>query len=112
MELSKTERRIAKEIIKTGILRRHHEWLNDIATLIKSPYTADTNAFDRSMEITKRARDFYKEAMRMEEFYRNSQIELAIVLLLREGYLTQDDLHVFPKDVSGLMLAKSGVLSK
>lgn len=112
MEFSKTERGIAKEIIKTGILRCHQKWQNEIAALIKSPYPDDTNAFDRSMEITKRARDFYKKAMYMEEFYRNSQIELAIVILLCEGYLTQDDLHGFPNEISKLLLAKSRLLSK
>lgn len=71
LEFSKAERKIAKEKIKIGILRRHQEWQNEIAALINSPYPDDSNAFDRSMEITKRARDFYKEAMRMEEFFIN-----------------------------------------
>lgn len=111
MEFSNAQRYIAKGIIKTGILRRHQEWQNEIATLIDSPYPDDSNTFDRNMEITKRARDFYKEAMRMEEFYNNSQIESAIVMLLRDGYLSHEELHGFSNEVSELLLAKSGSLS-
>ena len=74
-EFTKAERKIARGVIKTGILRRHQEWQNEIAALIGSPYPEDSNVFERNLEITRRARDFFKEAMRMEEFYRNSQME-------------------------------------
>lgn len=108
-ELSKTERKTIKEIVKTGILRRHQEWQNEIAAIINSPYTEGNNAFDRSMEITQRARDFHKEAMQMEEFYRNSQLDIAIVALLREGYLTKADLTELPLDRTETLLAKAGI---
>lgn len=106
-ELSKAERKIAMEVIKTGILRRHKEWQREIAAFINSPYPEGSNAFDRSMEITKRVRNFYKEAMRLEESYRNSQMVLAIVYLLRNGYLTKGDLFEFPQKLSELLLAQS-----
>lgn len=111
-EFSKSERNIAKEVIRIDILRRHQEWQNEIAALINSPYSEGSNVFDRNMEITKRARDFYKEAMRMEEFYRNSQMEFAILILLRNGYLSREDFSDFPKDVAEMMLAKAGLLNE
>lgn len=112
IEFSKAERRIAKEIIKVGILRRHQEWQDEIAALINSPYPDDINAFDRSMEITKSARDFFKEAMRMEEFYRNSEVEFALVILLRDGYLKKDDLSALPQHTADILLAKAGLLGE
>lgn len=83
-----------------------------MAALINSPYPDGRNAFDRSMEITKRARDFYKEAMRMEEFYRNSQVEFAIVILLRDNYLRKEDLSDFPPEIAEILLAKAGLLGE
>ena len=44
------------------------------------------------MEVTKRSRDYFKEAMQREDYYRNAMMEIGVVILLREGYLTPDDL--------------------
>lgn len=50
------------------------------------------NVFDRCMEVTKRSRNYYKEAMRREEYYRNTMMEMGIENLLNDGYLTEVDL--------------------
>ena len=91
MELTKQDRRVLKDIIRIGILRRCEEWLAETSALINKVYTDDENAFDRCMNVTKRSRDFFKEAMSREDYYRNTMIELGIENLLFEGYLTEAD---------------------
>lgn len=91
MELTKQDRRVLKDIIRIGILRRCEEWLAETSKLISKEYIDDENAFDRCMGVTKRSRDFFKEAMRREDYYRNTMIELGIENLFFEGYLTEAD---------------------
>ena len=92
MELTKADNRQLKDIIRRGILRRCEEWLKETSELISKEYGEDENAFDRCMEVTKRSRDYFKEAMGREDYYRNTMIELGVYVLLREGYLTFEDL--------------------
>ena len=92
MELTKADKRQLKDIIRRGILRWCEEWLKETSELISKEYGEDENAFDRCMEVTKRSRDYFKEAMGREDYYRNTMIELGVYVLLREGYLTFEDL--------------------
>lgn len=91
MELTKSERKLMTEIIRRGILRRCEEWLLETKQLIEKSYN-DENAFDRCMEVTKRSRNFFKEAMQREEYYKTSQMLTGASVLLAEGYLSEDDL--------------------
>ena len=68
MELSKEDKRQLKDIIRKGILRRCEEWLKETAALINRQYEGEENAIDRCMEVTKRSRDYYKEAVRREDY--------------------------------------------
>ena len=81
-----------KDIIQRGILRRREEWLKDTSELINKEYGDDENAFDRCMEVTKRSRDYFKEAMRREDYYRNTMMLSGAGVLLAEGYLTLEDI--------------------
>ena len=92
MELTRTDKRQLKDIIRRGILRRCEEWLRQTKELIDRPYDGEENAFDRCMEVTKRSRDYFKEAMRREDFYNNTMLLSGAGALLSEGYLTHDDL--------------------
>ena len=75
MELTKADMLQLKDIIRRGILRRREEWLKETSELISKPYDGDENAFDRCMEVTKRSRDYFKESMGREYYYRNSKME-------------------------------------
>ena len=97
-EFTKSEKRQIKDIIQTGILRRHAEWLQEVKTLIEKQYNGE-NEFDRSMEVTQRSRDFYKEAMSLENYYRNTQMFLGMVYLMADGYLCETDLEILPDDI-------------
>lgn len=92
MELTKADKRQLKEIIRRGILRRCEEWLKETSDLINKEYGEDENAFDRCMEVTKRSRDYFKEAMRREDYYRNTMMLSGAGVLLAEGYLAVEDL--------------------
>ena len=92
MELTKADRRQLKDIIRRGILRRCEEWLKETSELINKEYGDDENAFDRCMEVTKRSRDYFKEAMRCEDYYRNTMMLSGTGVLLAEGYLTLEDI--------------------
>lgn len=60
IELTKNEKRAAKDLIRKGILRRHAQWQQEFRELLNKPYGEDGNEFDRSLEITEKARKFYK----------------------------------------------------
>ena len=92
MELTKADKRQVKEIIRRGILRRCEEWLKETSELIGKPYNGEENAFDRCMEVTKRSHDYFKEAMRREDYYRNTMMLSGAGELLAEGYLSLDDI--------------------
>ena len=92
MELTKADKRQLKDIIQRGILRRCEEWLKETSELINKEYDDEENAFDRCMEVTKRSRDYFKEAMRREDYYRNTMMLSGAGVLLAEGYLTLEDI--------------------
>ena len=109
MELTKADKRQLKDIIRRGILRRCEEWLKDTSELINKEYGNDENAFDRCMEVTKRSRDYFKEAMQREDYYRNTMIELGVYVLLKEGYLTFDDLSELRPEVQSDIKQRIGL---
>ena len=109
MELTKADKRQLKDIIRRGILRRCEEWLKDTSELINKEYGDDENAFDRCMEVTKRSRDYFKEAMQREDYYRNTMIELGVYVLLKEGYLTFDDLSELRPEVQSDIKQRIGL---
>ena len=65
--------------------------VKETAELINKEYGDGENAFDRCMEVTKRSRDYFKEAMRREDYYRNSMLLMGVDELLTNGYLAIDD---------------------
>lgn len=69
IELTKAEKKLAKELIKKGILKRHAEWHREILELLDRPFDDEIrNEFGKSMILTDKARKFFKEAMWMEDF--------------------------------------------
>ena len=99
MELTKSDKRQLQDIIQRGILRRCEEWLKETSELINKEYDGDENAFDRCMKVTKRSRDYFKEAMRREDYYRNTMMLSGTAALLAEGYLTLDDIKECREEV-------------
>lgn len=91
MELTKADKQQMKSIIHQGILRRCEEWLKETVELINKDYVGEENAFDRCMEITKRSRNYFKEATRRENYYNNTMLLSGAGELLANGYLTLDD---------------------
>lgn len=67
--------------------------------MLDKPYGED-NEFDRSMEITKMARDFYKEAMDMENYYSTSNLIIGIAALFRDGHILSEDIDSLPEKVA------------
>ena len=92
MELTKTDKAQLKEIIKKGILKLCMEWLEQTDKLINKEYDNQENAFDRCMEIAKRSSDFYKEAMKRENYYRTQMMLSGVAALLAQGYISMDDI--------------------
>ena len=99
MELTKSDKRQLKDIIQRGILRRCEEWLKETSELINREYDKDENAFDRCMEVTKRSHKYFKEAMELEDFYRNTMLLNGAGVLLAEGYLTLEDIEECREEV-------------
>lgn len=103
-ELTKAEIKQVKELLRKGILRRHSEWLDELRELLGQPYDNENgNEFDRSMMITDRSREFYKEAMRMEDYYRTRMLPFGMRQLYNDGYLTEEDISPLPDDIKDWM---------
>ncbi len=98
-EFTKSEKQAAIGLIRRGILHRHAQWHKEIRELLDKPYGED-NEFDRSMEITKMARDFYKEAMDMENYYSTSNLIIGIAALFRDGHILSEDIDSLPEKVA------------
>ena len=84
MELKKADKRQLHDLIKRGVLRRCEEWLKETAELINKEYGENENAFDRCMEVTKRSRDYFNEAMRREDYYRNSMLLMGVDVTIED----------------------------
>ncbi len=92
-ELSKSDYRTAKEVLRVGILRLHENWQKELADVLARPFVdGKENAYYRSMEITKMARDWFKEANSMENWYSKDFIVLYITMLFRQGTLSETDI--------------------
>ena len=104
MELTKDDKRIAKDIIRRGILRRHAQWQQELRKLLDKPFAENNNEYDRSMQITAKARNFYKEAMELEEYYRNSMLLIGLANLYYRHLITDDDLAELSETVRQAIL--------
>lgn len=91
-ELTKEEKRAAKELLRKGILHRHAQWHQELRDFLNEPYGESGNEYVCSMEITDRARKFYKEAMMMEDYYSPNNIEMGLTCLYRDGHLSDMDI--------------------
>lgn len=103
-EVSKEDRRRAKEIIKKGILHRHAEWQQELRALLDKPLKEDENEYDRSLTITDTARKFYKEAMLMDEWFKNSMLIIGLANLYLGQHITDEDLEELPEETQGKVL--------
>jgi len=102
-ELTKAEKRVAKEVIRRGILHRHSQWQNELRELLDKPFEEGSNEFERSLEITDNARKFFKEAMKMEEYYRNSQLVGGLACLYQDHHITDEDIAELTGDIQQTM---------
>jgi len=98
-DLTKAEKQVAKEIIRRGILHRHSQWQKGLKELIDKPFEEGCNEFDRSLEITDNARKFFKEAMKMEDYYRNSQLVVGLACLYQDHHITDKDIAELTSDI-------------
>ncbi len=99
MELSKEDKRLAKDIIRRGILHRHAQWQEELRKLLDKPLNEKCNEYDRSMQITDKSRKFYKEAMEMEDYYRNSMLLIGLANLYYRKHITDEDLSPLSDEV-------------
>ncbi len=100
IELSNQDKRTAKDIIRKGILRRHAQWQQELRRLLDKPFEEGSNEFDRSMQITDKARKFYKKAMQMEEYYRNTMLLPGLANLYSHKLITEEDLTDLSEEVT------------
>ena len=99
MELTKADKRLAKDIIRQGILRRHAQWQQELRELLDRPLDENKNEYDRSLQITDEARKFYKEAMEMEDYCRNSMLMIGLANLYHRHLITDDDLAKLSEEI-------------
>ena len=100
IELTKSDKRAAKDLIRKGILHRHAQWQQELIELLNKPYGEDGNEFDRSLEITDKARKFYKESMMMEDYYSTNNLVSGLACLYRDNHLSTEDIDSLPENIS------------
>lgn len=101
-ELTKEQYRIAKDILKIGILRRHEQWQRDLSILLNRPFDDEIgNAYDRSMAITKMSHEWSKETNKMEYWYNKQSVIEAIRWLTKEKFISQQELEPLLQLVDG-----------
>ena len=100
IELTKSKKRAAKDLIRKGILHRHAQWQQELRELLNKPYGEDGNEFDRSLEITDKARKFYKEAMMMEDSYSTNNLVSGLACLYHDNHISAKDLDSLPENVA------------
>ncbi len=111
-DFSKADRKHLVEIIRKGNLARYKEWLQEMNDLINKPFDYEKeNEYDRCMDVTKKSRDFFKEAMRREDCYRNSWMVSGVAILLEEGYITKDDIETLSDGLKDLIILKATPIS-
>lgn len=99
-DLTKSEKKQIKDLLKIGILRRHAEWQNELRELLSRPFDNEIgNEFDRTMAIIDKARKFYKETMQMEDYYRNNLLLIGLRNLFIDKHLTAEDVKKLPEDL-------------
>lgn len=109
-KISKQDRAQLIALVKKGNLARCTEWLKEMRELVNKPLEEKKeNSFDRCMEITKAARDFYKEANYNEDYYRNTLMIDGVANHLRDGYITYDDLSELSEEVKDKVKLISGI---
>lgn len=101
MELTKAQIREVKALIKLGVNRGCQKWLDETVELILKPSVdGEKNQFDRCLEVTKRSRDFFKEAMEREEFfYRKGWLLNSLAVLVSEGNLSMEDIESLGEEI-------------
>lgn len=57
------------------------------------------NEFSISMDVTKSSKDFFKEAIKMEDYYRTRWIEFGLRYLYYNHYLTDEEISVLPPEI-------------
>ena len=76
------------------------QWQQELRELLNKPYGEDGNEFDRSLEITDKARKFYKEAMMMEDYYSTNNLASGLACLYRDNHLSTEDIDSLPENVA------------
>ena len=112
MELTKVDKAQLKSIIRSGILKRCEEWLRDTQALIGKEYDNQENAFDRCMEVTRRSKNFYKEACAREDYYSNAMLLPGAGVLLAEGYISDADIAGCREELQAAIRLFAGVHAK
>lgn len=99
MEFCNTDKRLAKDIIRRGVLHRHAQWQQELRELLDKPFDENSNEYDRSLQITNEARKFFKEAMEMEDYYRNSMLLTGLANLYCRHLITDNDLAELSEEI-------------
>ena len=101
MELTKSQKREVKALIKIGINRGCQKWLDETVRIIQEPYVeGEENPWDRSLVITKRSRNYFKDTMRREDnFYRDSWLLFSVATLINEDNLQYEEVEPLGEEI-------------
>ena len=99
MELSKKEKKIAREIIEMGLQKEFAKGLFDADTILNEWKYKPSNNRDAYHLLYKKITDFDKHIARRYDEMRGSDYLFVIAAQLQEGIISENDLEKFSENV-------------
>ena len=104
MELQKSQKKIARELITTGLQRECKAFLEKIETFTHNPrYKAD-NPHEVYLKLYKKVAAFDKHIARRYNDMRGSRYYLTVLSLFYDDVLTLEDIAAFDDEVRNALM--------
>jgi hypothetical protein len=107
IELPKSQKKIARQLIELGLQRECKSFTKKIANLINSPEWETENPLELYLKLYKKVVSFDKHIGRRYDDLTGSRYFVAVLGLFRDGVLTTEDIARFDIDVQNRLLAIS-----
>ena len=98
MELSKSDKRAARAIIKKGMMVEMTRALHQAEAILSDWKAGKGNPHEAYLELYKHIRDFDKHVARRYDDVKNDDLILIVAQQLREGLVPRQELEAFSEE--------------
>jgi len=111
-ELSKSQKKIARELIQKSLQIECSMFLERMEQFINNRQEEEKSPHESYLELYKKVKEFDKQIMRRYDGMRGSRYYMTIVGLLHDEILTNEDLSLFNEEVQKELLDSLKVWSE